>query len=98
VLDERWPKRALDARAKVYFVHPKVQGVYEFAGYFYLCCISDTGGQNKGGSAECSLFQERQRSARERPNNNETHPLNFPVLNLKYVISALCIMNISVFE
>jgi hypothetical protein len=43
-----------DARAKVYFVHPKVQGVDECVAYFYLRCISDTGGQNKGGSAECN--------------------------------------------
>jgi hypothetical protein len=47
-------RRGVDARAKVYFVHPKVQGVDECVAYFYLRCISDTGGQNKGGSAECN--------------------------------------------
>lgn len=29
-------------------------GVDECVAYFYLRCISDTGGQNKGGSAECN--------------------------------------------
>lgn len=56
----------VDARAKVYFVHPKVQGVDECVAYFYLRCISDTGGQNKGGSAECNPAGYFERTSRQR--------------------------------